>query len=170
MKLLTFSSMNAWEAHYPESVILWLTSASLGLHGAFEVKEFEAVDELCFVCPGGKESSRHCSDASDNPDVQQFRRVHRPASRILGSLGFEWLMRSEIFSQHDFVFLCWTRQKQLSLRCSPPNEQSIIHQSHIFVFGCWPVYQVKVNFLKTNSAHLLQPLTNLPGRDLVHPT
>lgn len=112
MKLLTFSYMNAWEAHYPEGVTLWLTSASLGLHGAFGVKEFEAVDELCFVCPGGKESSRHCSDASDNPDAQQFLRVHRPASRILGSLGFEWLMCLEIFSQHDFVFLCWTKQSK----------------------------------------------------------
>lgn len=72
-----------------------------------------------------------------------FPRVERPTSRIQ---GFECLMCSEIFSQHDFVFLCWTRQKQLSLRCCPPNEQSIICQSYIFVSGCWPVYQVKVDF------------------------
>lgn len=66
MKLLTFSSTNTWKAGYPEGVSLLLASASLRLHGAFEVKEFEAVDEVCFICPSGKESSRHCCDASDN--------------------------------------------------------------------------------------------------------
>lgn len=164
MKLLTFSSTNAWEARYPEGVSLWLTSPSLGLRGAFEVTEFEAVDELCFVCPGGKESSRHGCGTRDNPDVCFW--VQRPASRILGSLGFECLTCSETLSQHDFVFLRWTRQKQLFLKCCPSNEQCIVCQSYIFVSGCWPVSQVKVNFLKTKSAHSLQPLTNFPGRDL----
>lgn len=69
MKLLTFSPMNTWEAGYPEGRSLWLISALLGLHGAFEVKELEAVDKPCFICPDGKKSSQHCFDASDNPDV-----------------------------------------------------------------------------------------------------
>lgn len=57
MKLLTFSSSNAWEVPYPAGVSLWFTSAFLRLHDAFGVKEFEAVDEPFFICPGGRESS-----------------------------------------------------------------------------------------------------------------
>lgn len=54
MKLLTFSSSNAWEAPYPEGVSLWFTSAFLGLHDDFEVKEFE---EPYLIYLGVKESS-----------------------------------------------------------------------------------------------------------------
>lgn len=69
MKLLTFCSTNTWEAHYPSAMSLWLTSALLALHGAFQVKEFEAVDEPLFIRPGGKEGSQPCSGASDRPDI-----------------------------------------------------------------------------------------------------
>lgn len=54
MKLLTFSSSNAWETPYPKGVSLWFTSAFLGLHDDFEVKEFE---EPSSIYPGGKETS-----------------------------------------------------------------------------------------------------------------
>lgn len=57
MKLLTFSSSNAWETPYPEGVSLEFTSAFLVLHDDFEVKEFEAMDEPYFIYPGDKESS-----------------------------------------------------------------------------------------------------------------